>query len=183
MFDRVPESIIYCYTVYQPVYDAMQKSSPVPIRFRDGPVTEDELEKLNDKSFHIIILDDMMEKIVKSKDILELFSKYCHHKNITAIMITQNVFMQGTYSRSISLNAHIFVLFANRRDEGQIARLGKQFYSTEWRDFVKAYKDATSEPFSYLIVDITPANPRILQLRTKVFPPDVPVVYSIAPPQ
>ena len=56
------------------------------------------------------------------------FSKYCHHYNITVIFITQNIFAQGPCSRTININTHILVLFANKRDESQALNLGKQLY-------------------------------------------------------
>jgi len=180
MFDRVPISILYCYSVYQPLYETMKQKSSVPVHFHEGLPTSQQFDEMDNDSFHIIILDDLMEQIVKSKEMTELFSVYCHHKNFTAILITQNIFIQGSQSRNITLNAHIFILFANKRDEQQIHRLGRQFYPSEWRSFVKAYKDATEKPFSHLVVDVTPAHPRAVQLRTNIFPGQYPVVYSIS---
>lgn len=181
MFDVPVASILYCYSVFQPLYTAMKETinDVVPITFQMGLPKPKDFEAMDDDRFHIIVLDDMMDRIVKSKDMMELFSIYCHHKNFTAIFITQNIFMQGIHSRSISLNAHVFVLFANRRDEQQLHRVGRQFYPTHWREFVDAYKDATDKPYSYLVIDVTPAHPRILQLRTNIFPPDYPTIYSI----
>ncbi len=180
MFDRQPSSVLYCYSVYQPLYDVMKEKCPIPIEFREGLPTSKQFDEMDNDDFHIIILDDLMEQIVKSRDMTDLFTIYCHHKNFTAILITQNIFVQGAQSRNISLNAHIFVLFANKRDEQQIHRLGRQFYPTEWRSFVKAYKDATEKPFSHLVVDVTPAHPRVVQLRTNIFPGQYPTVYSIS---
>ena len=71
-------------------------------------------------NFHIIVLDDMMECIVKNEDMAELFTMHCHHENITAIMVSQTQFLKGKYSHTISLNTHIHVLFGNKRDESQI---------------------------------------------------------------
>ena len=76
----------------------------------------------------MIVLDDLMEYIVKSVETQNLFTKYCHHYNITAIFLTQNVFAQGPCSRTISINTHILVLYANRRDESQAMNLGKELY-------------------------------------------------------
>ena len=76
-----------------------------------------DIDNLYDGEFPIIFLDDLMEKIVKSTKMQELFIKYCHHRNMTAIMVLQNVFQKGPNARTISLNTHIHVLFANKRDE------------------------------------------------------------------
>ena len=79
----------------------------------EGLPTKDIIDNMNNGNFHIIILNDMMETIVKSLDMLQLFTKYCHHCNISTVFITQNVYHQGPYARSISLNNHVIILFEN----------------------------------------------------------------------
>ena len=105
-----------------------------------------------------------MEHIVKSIETQNLFTKFCHHYNITAIFLTQNVFAQGPCSRSISINTHILVLFANKQDESQALNLGKQLYPWASKVFMEAYQDATSKPHGYLVVDCDPKSPRELKL-------------------
>ena len=83
--------------------------------------------------FHIIILDDLMEKIVKSIEMQELFTKYCHHRNMTAIMVSQNVFQKDPNARTISLNTHIHVLFANKRNEAQVSILAHQLFHSKMK--------------------------------------------------
>ena len=90
--------------------------------------TLDKVKSLNDGQFHVIMLDDLMEYIIKSVETQNLFTKYCHHYNITAIFLTQNIFAQGPHARTININTHVLVLFANKRDESQALNLGKQLY-------------------------------------------------------
>ena len=52
----------------------------------------------------LIILDDLLNEVY-SKDVCDLFTKGSHHRNISVILITQNVFHQGLFCRAISLNA------------------------------------------------------------------------------
>ena len=84
-----------------------------------------------DKHFHIIVLDDLMEKIIKSADMQELFTKYCHHKNITTIMVSQNAFQKGPNAHTISLNTHIHILFANKWDESQVSVFANQLFHSK----------------------------------------------------
>ena len=107
----------------------------------------------------MIVLDDLMEYIVKSVETQNLFTKYCHHYNITAIFLTQNVFAQGPCSRTISINTHILVLFANKRDESQAMNLEKQLYPSNSKVFMEAYEDATSTVHGYLVIDCDPTSP------------------------
>ena len=130
------------------------------LTFHEGLPSKEEKENLHDGNFHIIVLDDLMEYIIKSVDTQNLFTKYCHHYNITAIFVTQNVFAQGPCARTININTHILVIFANKRDESQALYLGKQLFPWNSKIFMEAYEDATSEMYGYLIVD---CDPQIIQ--------------------
>ena len=180
MFDQPVVSILYCYGVYQPLYNELKNNPNVPpIEFKEGLPNKTDMDKLYDGKFHIVILDDLMEKVVKNIEMQELVLKYCHHMNITAILISQNIFQPGRYSRTINLNMHNILLFANKRDESQVHALARQFYPVRWRSFIEIYREVTEEPHSYFLIDCTPSHPRILQLRTHIFPPERCVIYSI----
>jgi len=56
----------------------------------------------------LIILDDLLD-VAYSKDVCDLFTKGSHHRNISVILITQNLFHQANYFRYISLNAKYLV--------------------------------------------------------------------------
>ena len=122
MFTEHVSSILYCYGVYQSYYDKMKVPN---LEFHEGLPSREKVETLNDGKFHIIVLDDLMEQIIKSINTQNLFTKYCHHYNITAIFLSQNIFAQGPCVRTININTHILVLFANKRDESQALNLGK----------------------------------------------------------
>ena len=174
MFTETIDSVLYCYGVYQPFFDTMSMTS---LEFHDGVPGLDTVQKLHNGKFNIIVLDDLLDHVIKSVDTQNLFTKYCHHYNITVILLTQNVFAQGPCSRTISLNTHILILFANKRDESQAITLGKQLYPHNVKGFLQAYEDATTQPFGYLVVDCDPKSPRQLKLRTNIFPGDVPICY------
>ena len=98
------------------------------IKFMQGLPTKDNIDELNNGNFHIIILDDMMETVVKSLDM-------CHHCNISAIFFSQNVYHQGPYACSISLNNHVLILFQNARDLLQMTKLGTRLYPRKSAQF------------------------------------------------
>ena len=139
--------------------------------------TLEKVQSLNDGLFHVIVLDDLMEYIVKSVEIQNLFTKYCHHYNITVIFLTQNIFAQGPCARSININTHILVLFANKRDESQAMNLGKQLFPCYSKVLMEAYEDATSALHGYLVIDCDPKSPRDIKLRTKIFPGEDTICY------
>ena len=94
MFTQPVASILYCYGMYQEFFNTMRDNPSIayPIHFQEGLPTWEDIDNMYDKCFHIIVLDDLMEKIVKSADMQELFTRYCHYKNIMAIMVSQNAF-------------------------------------------------------------------------------------------
>lgn len=174
MFTEEVKSVLYCYGVYQKYFEEMKITN---LELHEGLPSFDKVESLHDGDFHVIVLDDLMEQIVKSIETQNLFTKYCHHFNITAIFLTQNVFAQGPCARSINLNTHILVLFANKRDESQAMFLGKQLYPYQSKAFIEAYNDATSPLHGYLVVDCDPKSPGLLKLRSKIFPGEQTEVY------
>ena len=137
MFTDKVSSILYCYGVYHNYFDEMLLTLP-DISFHESVPNEQTIKSLNDGKFNIIVLDDLMEIIIKNVDTHNLFTKFCHHYNITAIFLTQNIFAQGPYSRSINLNTHIIILFRNKRDETQIHTLGKQLFPGNKQVFIEA---------------------------------------------
>ena len=167
MFTESVASVLYCYGVFQDYFNQMKIPN---IEFHEGLPTLEKVQSLHDGSFHVIVLDDLMEYIVKSIEVQNLFTKYCHHYNITVIFLTQNVFAQGPCARTINIYTHILVLFANKRDESQAMNLGKQLYPCNSKVFMDAYEDATSYLHGYLVIDCDPKSPRELKLRTKIFP-------------
>ena len=133
MFTQPVASILYCYGVYQDFYNQMRNNPSIraALHFHKGLPSQEDIDNLYDGEFHIIVLDDLMEKIVKSIEMQELFTKYCHHRNMTAIMVSQNVFQKGPNARTISLNTQIHVLFANKRDEVQVSILVHQLFHSK----------------------------------------------------
>ncbi len=174
MFTEPVASVLYCYGVYQDYFDTMNIPN---LEFHEGLPTLEKVKSLQDGKFHVIVLDDLMEQIVKSVETQNLFTKYCHHYNISAIFLTQNIFAQGPCSRTININTHILVIFANKRDESQALNLGKQLYPCNSKAFMEAYQDATSTLHGYLVVDCDPKSPRELKLRTHIFPGEETVCY------
>ena len=117
----------------------------------------------------LIVLDDLMDSAYSTK-VSELFTKDSHHRNISLVLITQNVFHQIPSSRDISLNSKYIVLFKNPRDRTQIVHLAQQVYPENISSFHKTYLEACKEPQSYLFLDLTKSINDLLRFRAKIFP-------------
>jgi len=105
--------------------------------------------------------------------VANIFTKNSHHRNISVLYFTQNVFDKNKYNRTITLNSHYSVLFTNSRDGTQFATLSmsRQVYPNSSKFAVGAYKDATSVPYGYLLVDLKSDQDERsrCRLRTNIF--------------
>ena len=146
------------------------------IEFHEGIPCEETINKYTDGQEHTILcIDDLMETAISSVNVHNLFTKFSHHKNITIIYLNQNMFCQGKYARSLNLNTHWMIVLRNPRDTSQIATLGKQ---TGFGNTLKeAYRDATSKPYGYLVIDLSPHREENYCLKTNIFPNDDQIVY------
>jgi ABC-type dipeptide/oligopeptide/nickel transport system ATPase subunit len=93
----------------------------------------------------LIILDDLLTQ-VHSEKVCTLFTKGSQHRNISVILITQNLFHQGPYCRDISLNTKYLVLLKNTRDKKQFSHLARQVYPENSKSLYDSYLDATEKP-------------------------------------
>ena len=178
MFDKPPQRVLYCYTVYQPVFDDMLKTNET-LNFHRGMPTEQTIRTLAADTTHtILILDDMADQVVNSQQMTDLFTKYNHHLGISTFFIVQNLFTQGKHARTIYLNCHYLILFKSLRDKGQIAIMGRQILGSRGKSLVEAYEDAMSTKFNYLVVDISPHVNDQYRMRSFIFPEKETVIYT-----
>ena len=91
----------------------------------------------------LIILDGLLNEVY-SRDVCHLFTNGSHHRNISVILITQNLFHQGRYCRDISLKAKYLVLLKDVRDKKQFTHLARQVYPEHSGSLYEAYLDATA---------------------------------------
>jgi len=123
----------------------------------------------------LLIIDDLMQET--DETVASFFTKGSHHRNVSVVYLAQNLFPKNKFARTISLNAHYMVLFKNPRDATQFANLARQMYPHTSQFAVEAYKDATREPYSYLLIDLRPEQDDDLRLRTNIFPGETHYVY------
>ena len=84
----------------------------------------------------------------------------------------QNLFPKNKERRSISLNSQYMVVFKNPRDASQMSHLAWQMYPGRVKFVQEAFKNATSVPYDYLLVDLKQDTPEDMRLRTTNFPDD-----------
>lgn len=168
LFTIPPKRVIYCYGVWQSLFDTMKN-----IDFVEGLPTS--FDSYCDGNHNIIIIDDLQDEATKSKEVEYLFTRGSHHKNLTVIFINQNLFYQNKHARTLALNTHYTVLFRNPRAASQIRTLRSQ---TGLKYLEDAYADATKPNFGYLVVDLHPASNKDYRLRTCIFKGEDPTIYK-----
>jgi len=120
----------------------------------------------------LVILEDLLTDDGYSKQVYELFTRGSHHRNISVILITQNLFHQGRYCRDISLNDHYIEALKIVRDKKQLMYLTGQVYPEDSLGLYNAYLNATQKTYGYLLLDLALSTNDGLSFRTNIFPND-----------
>ena len=181
IFTKKPDRIILFYKYMQDIYSEMQENNLVDemIDINDGDfnidMIVDKVSRYKNGNGSMIILDDSMTDMGNNFE--QIFTNVSHHQNCSVIFITQNLFYKDKIYRTMSLNAHYFILMKNERDKQQIKTLASQFCPGNSTYVIQAFNDATKTPFSYLMLDFTQDSPACLKLRTNIFPTQFP--YTI----
>jgi len=93
--------VIWCYSEKTAVPSLAVLPKKRDIRFNEGVPAD--IAKARGSPC-LVILDDLLNDVY-SKQVCDLFTKGSHHRNISVILISQNLFHQGRFCRDISLNA------------------------------------------------------------------------------
>jgi len=125
----------------------------------------------------LFLLDDVSNEVF-SRVVCDLFTKGCHHRNLSVILFTQNFFHQAPHCRDISLNAKYLVALKNVRDRNQFAYLARQVLPEASTSLCEAYRKATQNPYGYMILDFSQDTDDRLRYRTNVFPSEYPIIYA-----
>ena len=181
MYTIPPERILNAYGVHQKKFDDLE-AEVTNLNVHHGLPTREMIEELksdNDTGHSLLVLDDLMDEICKSSEMCSLFTRDVHHSRISVIMISQNVYHQSRYSRTISLNTSYLILLKTCRDLQQIHFLSRQMFPDTPKRLVEAYEDATRQPRGYLVVNnLTSSGDDDVRLSTSILPSDTLVLYT-----
>ena len=98
----------------------------------------------------------------------DIFAEGAHHRSISVIFITQNLFCQG--KQTVGVNAHHLILLKSPRDRQQVEAFGRQGYPRKSHIFSEACERAAMGPHGYLVVDLYPTTSDSCRLRSNIFP-------------
>lgn len=156
--------IFICGVKYHP----LQEDETISPKLKVSKEIVDSLEDANPRDKILLILDDMYLEAIKSPRVVNAFIKG-RHSNLSVILITQNLFMRGAFSRDISLNATHFLLL-RMRDLAQVECLMRQIYGKKQANYVlEIYKRAViNKPYGYLLLDMAIKTPSTLKFRSNI---------------
>jgi hypothetical protein len=175
VFKQPPDAIMYCYGVWQTLFEDIEM---LPNLTMHQGLPTDLDDWAPQASHRLLVIDDLMDKVVNDMDMSLLFTQGCHHKHISIIYITQNLYLQGKYARTVSLNTQYIVLFRSLRDVSQISILGRQMFPGKSKLLSQVYVDVMKLPYTYLIIDSSPHSTPQYRLRTNIFPGEYPIIYA-----
>jgi hypothetical protein len=164
LFYPTISQIIYCYSVWQDNFEILKIQNP-SIVFHNGLI---EIENIDSKQNNLLILDDLMNTCKNDDSILNLFTMDSHHNNISVFLITQNLFSQGKYTRTMSLNSHYLIIMNNPRDKTQIDYIARQMYPGKSKFLIESYDEATKEKYGYLLLNLTQSCPNDFRVQSGI---------------
>lgn len=162
------KSIVWCFAEEQPIYAKIKRK----VLFIKGLPDFDTLKSAQGPL--LLILDDLMHETKRNAHLVTLFTRGCHHWNISLIHIVQNIFYEGL--RTSRINSDYIVLFKNPADQLQAQSLARQLYPGCIKYFLEAYKDATLQPHGYLFIDLTQDANDEHRLKADIFS-KTPTIY------
>jgi GTPase SAR1 family protein len=166
VFDFLFDNIVYVSGQGFPDFDVI---NGVKVK-KYKELTEDVIDGMDRQQKSLLISDDNIY-ISNDKIMSNVFTKYSHHKNITVIYLTQNLFPKTKYSRDISINSNYIILMSNPRESTQVKKLSSQVDGTNF--IYECFIDATKDnAFSYLLLDFDQRTPVMYRVRSSIFPSD-----------
>lgn len=166
VYDKKQDLCIFVYNQYQSAFDDIKKQDSSIVFTNDIETLEEYISKSESL---LIIFDDFMLQMQSSLNtyISSFFVHRTHHENLSVIVLQQVLFAKN--ARVLNLNAHYLVIFRLPRDSRQILCLGSQMMPEKPRFVYESYKRATTEPYSYLLIDLYPTTIDSARFRSSVF--------------
>ena len=178
LFSKKTSKTILFYKKYQEIYNVMLKKKIIDdmIEIDDKMISENDFVKIvskyKKKGGSLCIFDDCMEYVDENSS--KIFTKIAHHENCNVIFITQSLYIDNKYYRMMSKNANYIIVMKNPRDVSHIRTLSSQM-GLDSKLLISAYRDATKNSYSYLLIDFHPTTPEHIRLRSNIFINEAPI--------
>ena len=129
-----------------------KKFPQITVTYKEGIPNREFFESLKPKS--LVVIDDMYDDAINSKDISHAFRVTRRHLKFSIILISHNLFEPGKYGKTIRQNCEQFCLFTNYGDVNSNARainqLGMKSRYDQWLSDTAGLKHA------YILYNLSP---------------------------
>ena len=167
--EKISIKVKWCYKRFQPIFHKGIAPN-VRVDYYEG------LDLI--PGYDIMVVDDLMTDLGENKTFAELFTIDSRKDNFSLFFITHNLFYQGKYMRTISLNSKYIILMKNARGKAQLSVLCRDIFPGKSKYLIESYLDATSKPFGYLRIDCTAETPDKFRLSSDIIPENNKNKYS-----
>ena len=180
LFNTNFEQIFYCqpeslFLGTNPIFEKLKSLYPHIQLIQGLP----DIAKLNlhiDRTSKLILVDDMMQSILASPQMLDLLTIQIHACNITLCFTMHNNFPQSKFGKTISRNVQYKFIFHNRLELTELrilsCQLGKKSsFLEECLAFL--FNTFPAEHHPYLMIDghaQSPPSIKTLFIRTHILP-------------
>ena len=168
MVDKPLDYIIWCYGQKTDVLEDLQQRYRDKITLVEG-LPENINEYIRSGLNTLMVLDDSQSDVCESQQVADLFTKKCHHENISTIVIFQNLFCEGKHRKTIYRNASYLILFNSPLDYSLAYSLARKISPNKSKVFLDIFKRATQVPYGYLFIDGRVTSPWASRFRTDIF--------------
>ena len=172
LFYPVPTKVIYMYSVYHKEFDELPPNVELVEGFPDNVI---DMVRGHDHS--LIVLDDLMSQCSNDQRVADLFTRSSHHHGISVLYLTQNLFPPW---KSIAHDQLELPLHGHIPKPARFVRyltLAKQMFPGRTDYLMESFRDATSRPYGYLVIDCHQLTPENMRLRTNILPGERQIAY------
>lgn len=170
LFKRAIDGVVYCAKFRTSIPTSLQALEQAGfLVFHEGTPTDEMLQNATGEN-KLFIIDDLLETAMRSEVVSDMMTQG-RNRNISIILLVQNLFPQLPKARTISLQCNYAVIFRCLRDSSAIMPFAKQAFTYNARAFVDMYIKYINRPFAYLFCDFTQFTPNALRYRTDIFSP------------
>ena len=156
-----PKHVYYMFNIEQNFMKTWNETEKQLITFIKGL----DFDKVDTTEPSLLVIDDLL--LSTNKEVVNIFIMGSHHKRISLFFITQNLFPNCPILRTMSANAHYYVIFHSQRHFRQVQTLARQiFVGKDLQRITNAYKRASKQPRGFIVLSFSPELPEELTVVT-----------------
>lgn len=156
-----PAHLFYMYNIEQDFMKNWNETHAQPIKFIKGL----DFDKMDTSEPSLLVIDDLL--LSTDKEVANAFIMGSHHRQISIFFLTQNLFPNCPIFRTMSSNAHYYVIFHSQRNFRQVHTLARQIYvGSDLKRITQAYKRCSQQSRGFVVLSFAPELPDQLTVLT-----------------